>query len=249
MGPESRFFPAAISLGLVFGTIALFLAKKYRLFRLNPIFLFLITLPTLFLILVDSHRSVWVAAIVALLALIWLKEIKLPRLPLYILPLFFVVVIVWIVATHGGLNVFEYLLTRGSEIIAPEAQAGTAAWRLAQWGLQMQVFSGSPVTGIGFGGYWEVSGVSPHNVYVQTLVKLGSIGLILYLAIALRIFFSMRSWIIRHRTFQTSDMAIVVVALVVLLTSHAFYGFYAFEEYSWLFIGLGIAAIQDQGTS
>ena len=58
----------------------------------------------------------------------------------------------------------------------------------------MTKFYDSPIIGEGFGGYWGLSGmpgdlgVQPHNLYVQTLVKLGAVGMVLYLIIIVKIF-------------------------------------------------------------
>ena len=69
-----------------------------------------------------------------------------------------------------------------------------ASWRLVQWKEQMTKFYDSPIIGEGFGSYWGFSGnpgdlgVQPHNLYVQTLVKLGTVGMLLYLIIIVKIF-------------------------------------------------------------
>ncbi|MDD5369033.1 MAG: O-antigen ligase family protein [Anaerolineaceae bacterium] len=240
VGPENRFFPSHISLGLVYGLIALLIARKYGMIRISAFVIWIICIPILVLVLVDSHRSVWVAGVIALAMLIWLKEFRLSSIIRYLPLVLLVVGLVFAVATTAGLDVPSYIISRASEIITPEATNGTAAWRLNQWDIEMQSFNKSPVQGIGFGGYW-ITGVEPHSLYVQTLVKLGAVGLFLYIAVIICLFFKMFSWFKVHRKEATPELAIVVVALTVLVAGHAYYSVYALEAYTWLFVGLGMA--------
>jgi O-antigen ligase len=242
VGPSNRFYPASISLGLFYGLIALIIGRKYKLIWVRSIVAWLISIPVLALILIDSHRSVWVAAFIALLMLFLLKEIRIPSLTRYIPVLFFLILIVIMVASWAGLDVVDYVITRASEIIHPQATDGTAAWRLEQWRVAMLSFQRSPIQGVGFGGYWE-TGVSPHSLYVQTLVKLGLVGMFLYAVIIFTLIFKMVQWIKKRRNKPIPELGIVITSLVILVAGHAFYSVYAFEEYTWLFLGLGMSVV------
>ena len=118
--------------------------------------------------------------------------------------------------------------------------------------MQIQKFYAAPIAGQGFGGYWGVSGklgdlgISPHSLYVQTLVKLGIVGMLLYLVIILKIFDKLRRTIARYKMEANPEMAILITGMVVLITSHAFYLVYAFEYYSLLFIGLSAASLRNE---
>ena len=73
IGPEARFFPASISLGLLYGLLALSLGKKYRIIKINEILYWLIFVISGLMIIIDSHRSVWIATVAVGAALFWIK--------------------------------------------------------------------------------------------------------------------------------------------------------------------------------
>jgi O-antigen ligase len=253
---EGRFLPAHISLGLVYAFTALVLARKYHLVKIGSFFLWLLAVPVLFIVFLDSHRSVWLASGIMFVSLVWLREIRFRRIWSWSLPLLILLVCVWYGASAAGLDVFQYAATRSTAIVSPEEDQD-AAWRMAIWAEQSQKIAANPIIGEGFGTYWEVNlpelktvvTASPHNLYVQTLLKLGVIGLLAYLVIVYRIFSRSRSWI-RSLTMRDSnpEAAIVLTGVVVLIGAHWFYLAYAFEYYSWLFIGLGVAALRNRGT-
>ena len=121
---------------------------------------------------------------------------------------------------------------------------------MVQWKTQMAKFYASPIIGEGFGGYWGASGlrgdlgVQPHNLYVQTLVKLGSIGMLFYTIIIVKLFFKFISSLKKYKVKEDMDMPILVVGIVTLIASHVFYVAYSLEYYSLLFIGLGVSSIK-----
>ena len=253
VGPESRFIHSSISLGLAYGLTAIFLGKKYGLLKLSSIYLWVISIPIGILILIDSHRSVWLALLVLLLSLLVLKEIRLGRVLSWFIPSVFAGLVIWIVIGLFGLNIIEYITTRGSAFINPEGDP-TAMWRLAIWKAQFEKLLEYPLWGEGFGGYWRVYvpklkgeiDVSPHSLYVQTLVKIGVVGLLAYCAIIFKVFLRLKQWIETHRKGYYPESGIVLTGLVILIVSHAYYIVYAFEYYTWLFVGLSIAVINDK---
>jgi O-antigen ligase len=242
VGPENRFFNAQTSLGMVYGLIALFIAKKYRLIRVSSTFMWLGTVPVLALVLVDSHRSVWLASLIALGVLVWFKQIKLRLITRYLPILLLLALIVLGIATTSGLDVGDYIATRAGEVLNPGATPGTVTWRLNQWAVELQAFTNSPLAGDGFGGYW-ITGIQPHNYYVQTLAKLGIVGLGLYVLNIIGVFRALRCWRKIHISPSEPEMALVITGLVALVAGHAFYVAYSLEAYTWLFVGLGAAVV------
>ncbi len=245
-----RFLPASISLGLVWGILALSLAKKYGLIKVSRSFLWILATLVSVLVLIDSHRSVWLTTAVVFLLLIWLKEIRLSGIWSWGTITLLALAIVWVVVSSTGLNIIKYVTVRGVAFVNPEGDP-TSAWRLAEWEAQMSKFYGSPVIGEGFGGYFGLSGlkgdigVSPHSLYVQTLVKIGIIGMLLYLVIVFKVLSALKRWIRTQRARDNPEIAIVLTALISLIAAHAYYSVYTFEYYNWLFVGLGVAVIRD----
>jgi len=258
VGAESRFFPSSISLGLLYGVIALNLGQKYNLVKISGVLSWFMFASAGLLLLLDSHRSVWITALAIGLILFWVKQIQYRKVMTWSLLIIISVMITYVVASKFimssvGITLFDFILERSSDIAKfSEGYDNTAAWRVAQWKAQMVNFYAAPIAGEGFGGYWGLSGklgdlgVSPHSLYVQTLIKLGSVGLILYLIIVARIFIKLKRTIEKYKTRADPEMAILVTGMVILIASHVFYSVYAFEYYSLLFIGLSVASLRDE---
>lgn len=142
--------------------------------------------------------------------------------------------------------------TRSAAFVDPAADADSA-WRIAVWRSALRQIRAVPVVGDGFGGYWHFVvprsispipvTVQPHDVYLQTWLKTGGIGLVLYLAsVAGAIVFLVRSW---RRTRGTGDSTTIVVlaaGLVVLVSASLFMVVYSFTYTALLWTGLGLGA-------
>ena len=258
IGPDAKFFPASISLGLLYGLLALFLGKKYRIIKINEIFFWFIFVISGLMIIIDSHRSVWIATIAVGVVLFWMNEINYnKKMNSTILTVFSIIIILTltnqVLILKAKTNLFDYITGRASDLVKlDESYNNTASWRVTQWKAQMNRFIDSPIMGEGFGGYWGSSDmlgelrVSPHNLYVQTLVKLGVVGMLLYLIIIAKIFVNLKRKLSNNKLKSDPNTCIIVIGFVILVASHVFYIAYSFEYYSLLFIGLGVACLQDE---
>jgi len=258
IGPDSRFFSSSISLGLLYGLLALGLSKKYKVLKISSLLYGFIFFFFILIIIIDSHRSVWITVIATVATLSWIKEIKLRKVMNNIfLVTFFIIIILFL--AHQLLmfslktNLSDFTISRTKDLIKlDEKYNNTAAWRIDQWKAQIPKYCASPIIGQGFGGYWGFSGlqgdlgVFPHNLYIQTLVKLGSVGMALYLIIVIKLFFKLKRTIRKYKFMDDSEMPILMLGMVVLIASHVFYIAYSFEYYSLLFIGLGLSSLQDK---
>jgi len=258
IGPDARFFSASISLGLLYGLLALSLGKKYRIIKIKEILYWLIFVISGLMIIIDSHRSVWIATVTVVVVLFWIKEInyskRMNRTLLAILSIIIILTLTnQILISKTETNLIDYLAGRTSALLKlDESYNNTASWRVAQWKEQMTKFIASPIIGEGFGSYWGFSGikgdlgVSPHNLYIQTLVKLGSVGLVFYLMIVVKIFFKFKHTATKYKIKDDPGLPLLILGLVVLIASHVFYMAYSFEYYSFLFIGLGVASLKNE---
>jgi len=246
---EARFLPSHITLGLVYGLMILYLAARHHYIRMSSNALWAISIPVLFFDLIDSHRSVWLVSIIILVSLVWLKEIHITKVWRWGIPVALIVLIVWFTATEAGLDVVNYISTRGVAFVDPE-QDQTSSWRLLQWETHIAKFLNSPVTGEGFGAHFGLSGfkgdvgISPHSMYVTTLVKVGLVGMLLYLTIMVRLFLSFKRWVERQKLQGNPEVALVLAAAVTVLAAHAYFLAYSFDYYSLLFIGLGMSVLR-----
>ena len=79
--------------------------------------------------------------------------------------------------------------------------------------------------GEGFGGYWKIYipelgqelDVSPHSLYVQTLVKTGVIGLGLYLVLVWKSLKQMFDWMKIQDYVLHPEYALVLVGIITIL--------------------------------
>ena len=62
-GPTSRVFPAVVALGMVYAMAASYLLERATTTRLPRLILYIATVATILLVVVDGHRSVWLAAL------------------------------------------------------------------------------------------------------------------------------------------------------------------------------------------
>ena len=251
-GAQNRFLNSQIHLGMLYGYTSLILLKKYKQIKFNNFLFALISIPYFFFFIVDSHRSVWLAAVVIIVTLYFLKEIRFKKV-VYLIPVgIFLFFILFMLLKGVGIDFWKYVTERGIAFINPQ-EDNTAKWRLLIWQAQLVNFFSTPLLGQGFGGYWSVYvpelgtiDVSPHNFYVQSLVKIGSIGLLLYLSIIFRI---MNKLIKAYKLFKLKkkkELPLVLLGLVILIAAHVYYSVYSLEYYSLMFIGLAVAVIRDK---
>ena len=192
-GEVNRFLPADINLGFIYGLTALFIGNKYKLFNYNKALISALTVIILFFVLLDAHRSVWLSAAVIILTLIFINEIYTKNSFIWLAASFIILILVYSLLAETGLNVFGYITERASAFLNPLADS-TARWRIWIWEAQIEKFWHQPFLGQGFGGYWNVYvptlgnvEYSPHSLYVQSLVKIGIIGLGLYLIVIFKV--------------------------------------------------------------
>jgi O-antigen ligase len=248
IGDTNRFLPSPLSLGLVYGVLTFWLARSHGLMRVPRWAGGVMTTAAAALVLADGHRSVWLALAVALLTIALLGELPLRRAWAWGSMALLLGVVVALLATGVGFNTFEYVSQRGSAFIQPMEDA-TSAWRLYVWKAQLERVASTPFTGTGFGSYWSVYvpelraviDLMPHNLYVQTLVKLGLVGLGLLVGLALQAGAIMNR-IRRALEESVSDRLYIVLGLTALSAQLAYGVAYPLEANSLVLVGLGMSA-------
>lgn len=251
-GAENRFLNSQIYLGMVYSLTLIWLCNKYKYLRFSKNILLISLFPFAFFFIIDSHRSVWLAAITMLGILFYINELKVGKL-IKVIPLILVIsAVVFSIINKTGLNPTKYVEERGSAFVNPEADQ-TSYWRLIMWSLQIEKFINSPIIGEGFGGYWtvvlpdgQIVNVSPHSYYVQTLVKVGLIGMALYLLIVFKLFSRLKQFLKIAKKKNNPEMPLIILGFCVLITMHIYYIVYSLEYYSLFYIGLAAAVILDK---
>jgi len=249
-GEANRFLNSQIYLGMVYGLTAIIISKKYNFIKIPYSIISIFSVPFLFFFFIDSHRSAWLAALVILLMLLYLKEIRIRKAILLIPVIAVISIIVISLLNDAGINFIKYFSSRADAFINPKADS-TSDWRLMMWQAQFAKFLKAPLLGEGFGGYWDVifsNGatvfISPHNFYIQTLVKIGFIGLAIYIVIAAKIFNRLRNYI--SSAPQNKELPIIIIGFCALIAMHIYFLVYSIEYYSLMYIGLALAVVLDK---
>jgi O-antigen ligase len=267
VGPYSRFFPASVSLGIFYGAGALALAKARKVVAL-PTWLVAAIVGTagVFLFL-DGHRSVWMAAVAAVAIALLLRAF--PRRAIrrdgvaIAAALCVSLAVSWVAlvslpvpaasssTASANSSALSYVQARGTAYVDPSADADSS-WRMAVWHSALHQIRPVPVFGVGFGGYWDfpIPSISkfpvttqPHDVYLQTWLKTGGIGLLLYLAsVAGTLLFVFRAWR-RTRTSGSPVTTLLLAAgVATIISASLFMVVYSFAYTSLLWAGLALGA-------
>lgn len=246
-GPADRFLNAQTYLGVIYGISYLYLGRK-NIGRKKLIPFTVIAVILFTMLIIDSHRSVWMASFVIILLLYYYKEILILKNIYILIPVMIGIVFLLLFIQENNNIYMANVVQRGSAIISPFNDE-TSAWRLYVWQAQLENIFKHPFLGEGFGAYWysyipQIGAftLSPHNFYIQSLVKIGIIGLALYILIYSKIFLKISKII--KTNICNEDRNILLLTLIVLISSHIFYSVYSLEYYSMFYIGLGFATLK-----
>ncbi len=198
------------------------------------------------LIAISQHRSVWIAWGFGLLILLFFHPRKVIRSVFLVL---FLGVLILPVLLYSPLN-FELLYQSFSQsavgIINPREDP-TASWRIAGWLAQIEQIRNNPILGKGYGGYysWFLRGheitVSPHNGFVHILLKLGVLGLFLYIGVVISFFTrAVKLW---RRLPPSFVKTALEVSIVTFAAAQGYLLGFSFDWSIWLSIGIGLAII------
>ena len=240
---KTRWLVAQSNLALVFGATALFVLRRHGIDgRQAALYTALLT-GALVVTIACNHRSVWMSAAGATLALVAFHQLRSGTL-VRLLAITAVAVAVLDVL-YSGLDVVEFLRVRLLAFTAYEADP-TANWRSEVWRAALQEAKTRWLFGKGFGTYFSLQisdgrmvTTALHNLYVQLYYQTGIVGLLLYLAFVLTSFRRLRS--VLHDAPTRFEAAPSAVALCVLIGASIFYMAYTLDVFAWLFVATGLA--------
>lgn len=164
---ESTISPLALSYGSALG---ISLCSYALLFQNNSFyrkfFLFLVIALSVVIFFLGASRGSLVAIILSVFILIYYSDFK--RKLLITILSFLSIPVLFIVADKIGSNLFE----RTENTI----EDGDSSGRNALWNDAWNHFLDNPI----LGGRIEVSGIYPHNMFLETLMATGIVGLLLF---------------------------------------------------------------------
>jgi O-antigen ligase len=202
------------------------------------------------MVIVDSHRSVWLAGLVLMAYFLFMRRTSLATVLKYGFLLMTVFAAVLLPLIFTGYDVLGYVARRAEAYRSP-INDPTSSWRILLWLRNLAQWAQHPLDGLGFGPYYQgnvaagvASTTSPHDLYVQTLVTLGAVGLALLVGLVVCAGVLMWSSA-RGPAAETGgdlDTSLALFGLGVLLSSSAYWLAYGMEPYTLLWMGLGVAA-------
>lgn len=251
IGPTSRYFPSNVALGLLYGWVALLLAAERRVLSVPRWLGRVLSLPVVVVLLVDSHRSVWLTGLVLLGYFLVIGRISAAVLAKIAFFATAVVVPVLTISTFLGFDALAFISSRGSAIVNPSADI-TSSWRLDLWASNLQRWGQHPWVGEGFGGYYAgnaargvVLTTGPHSLQVQTLVAMGAVGLALVIAAVVVAGAILWKALRLHRSAHEEDSLDALLAelgLGILISAQVYWAVYSFDYYSCVWVGVALAA-------
>ncbi|MCK8114080.1 O-antigen ligase family protein [Anaerosoma tenue] len=244
----SRLYPSSISLGLLLAVVWMALRGMKQDEVLHGVASYAAIGLAGFIILKDAHRSVWLVAAACVLVLLVTRAVEIRRLWLWVMGVVVVGLLLIIGFGPTGGIVADYVATRSRAFFNP-TEDPTSYWRLSVWRAYLQPFLQDPLFGQGFGGYWDVYVpelgarviTSPHSVYVQTLVKVGLVGLASLLAwfgVCIRL---LTKGVVLRDSGNRPQWVLVVMGLVAIAATLAYGSVYALDFWPLAWLGLGLA--------
>jgi len=250
IGPTSRFFPASLSIGLLYGWAVLLLASERGNLKTPKWLARGLAFPVAIILLVDSHRSVWLAGLVLLAYFLVVLRVSAGAFARMASLTAAVAVSTLALARILGLDIVGYVVSRGSALVNP-AGDDTSSWRLDLWTSNLARWRQHPFAGEGLGSYYAANadqGVAtttqPHSYYVQTLVSMGAIGLALFVAVVVVAGAALWNALKQQRNVEQKslDATLVEAGLGILLSALAYSAVYAVDYYPCLWVGIALAA-------
>lgn len=244
IGFNSRWISASANLALLSGMIAVYLGVKNKVFKSNNNLSILLFVSALFLTVTNGHRSVWLAASIAFLLLILTRQMSFKSTVLSWIAGMAACLAIFFVFQIGGKDISQYFDNRMMAFTNYHYD-DNASWRYALWMESLDKIYQNPVAGMGLGRHFqfhsfsEIITTSPHNLYITIAYHTGIVGLMLYVGLIVQVLLLFRK--ILKGSLSSQHRTMIMSAVVVLISSSAYYIAYPFEYFTWLYVGLGIS--------
>ncbi len=231
------------SLGLLWGTLALYLMHRFGYWRKSNILFALIIAASMGLTVIASHRSVWLAAFISIAMLLFMGHFKVGTLVKMGVALFIAALIINF--TYSEIDLVMFVQERLVALTNP-TEDQTANWRYLVWQDALEQSKAFLWEGKGLGNYFStrlpngmIVEVMLHNQYIQLIYQVGVIGLLLYLGFLIQMYMRLRTTY--RETTDPFYRMIALLNMVIIVAVSAYYVAYEYEPFTWLFVGLGLS--------
>jgi O-antigen ligase len=236
---------ATLIVGLA--AFAMLIQRMHRLNVIHPIADRILLCLFGMLALASGQRSVWLAIGFGALLLFWLYH-RSSALMVRTAVITVAAVLLSITALLSFPEFGERLANKFAGIVNPYAD-NTASWRIQGWQAHLNTVKENLLFGEGLGSYysWKLRGkfevnVSPHNAYIQLMLKFGLVGLIIYAFLAIHFFRKMLAF--RKKTSPGLMRAYAEIGIVCFGASHAYMVGYGIEPIVLIYFALATSALK-----
>jgi len=243
-----RTIPASGSLIVMFAALSIMVLYMNRVVVMNRIISAGMLGLFLSIVIITYHRSVWLAGGFGLLLLFGLHREK---------SVFFGKAVVASILVLGVLAITIITIPKFSSTIQGAARGmidpysdTTASWRMRMWEHELnRILETKPLFGEGLGGYytWDAAGkpqmgLSPHNAYVQMILKFGLIGLTVYGLVVYEFF--RKTLYVRKTLPQGPRRAYLEMGILNFGAAHAYMMAYGIDLIVLIFFAVGMSAVR-----
>jgi O-antigen ligase len=244
---------ASCSLLLLFTIFTIIVCQINSVVILNKIIDIIMPAWFLAILVMSQHRSVFLAGAAGFLLMLIIYMTRIIVLSKMVMASMVLLAVLGI--TVMSIPQFERKLIRNlSGIINPHAD-GDASWRMMGWQQQLDrvVSNNQWLFGEGLGGYYQwryrVTKItaSPHNGYVQLVLKFGLFGLCVYVFLAGKFFLvTLKA---RSKLSPGPMRAYVEMGILNFGAAHAYFLGYGIDLSVLIFVALAMVAVQLQEVS
>jgi hypothetical protein len=248
LGSLARIMSAQGTLMIALAGFSMIVHRLNRIVVISPIVDGILLLVFSVIVILSAQRSVWLAVGFGLSLMFCLYRNRSTVVAKMAMAVF---VILLLLST--GLALFpetgSRLLRHFQGIVDPYSD-GTASWRMEGWRQQLSGLQGvSLLFGQGLGGYyswrqrgWDTVGSSPHNAYVQMMLKFGLLGLTIYGLLVFEFF--RRTLAIRKKLRPGLMRAYVEMGILNFGAAHAYMMGYGIDPIILIFFALATVTVR-----
>ncbi len=246
-----RWVRAFGAIALLNGLIAFYIFTKRNIVNIRIYWYIPIFALSGFILVITSHRSVWLASVAAFAALFFTRHIRKKNLVTFFLLILLVGSAAFFAFDKAGHQPQTFISSRLKAFTNP-VNDPTSNWRLLLWEEAIQDIRQNPFFGLGLGTHFnivigtnrEIVITSPHNLYITIPFQIGIPGFLAYLGFVGMLFFRFKSN--RYKTFLIPlDRALLTMGFVILVSMHVFYITFTSEIgfLNWAYLGLAVSVL------
>jgi hypothetical protein len=200
-----------------------------------------------FVVLASSQRSVMLGVGVGSILLLWLyrhRAVFMFKAFMAIASMVVGITVAVIVFPEAG----SKLTGKLAGLLDPSSDK-TASWRIKGWQEHLETaFEGNPLIGQGLGSYYSWGSgrseviASPHNAYIQLMLKFGLVGLLIYGLLLVEFFRKTLS--VRKKLPPGPIRAFLEMGILCFGAGHGYMLGYGIMPIMMIFVGLALSAMR-----